>query len=131
MKIGELARLSGLSGHTLRYYERIGLLPRAPRDRAGRRDYDAAILAWIEFLGRLKTTGAPIRDMLVYARLRAEGAGTIGARRALLSAHRATVRRRVAELQACLVVLDRKIAAYEAEEDASHDRRPETCKRKA
>ena len=79
MKIGELARRSGLTGHTIRYYERIGLLPRAPRDRAGRRDYDAAILDWIEFLGRLKTTGMPIREMLVYARLRAEGASTAGA----------------------------------------------------
>jgi DNA-binding transcriptional MerR regulator len=131
MKIGELARLSGLSGHTIRYYERIGLLPRAPRDRAGRRDYDAAILVWIEFLGRLKATGMPIREMLVYARLRAEGAGTIGARRALLAAHRAATRRRVAELQACLAVLDAKIAAYQAEEETSHDRRPETRKRKA
>ena len=47
MKIGELARRSGLSAYTLRYYERIGLLPYATRDGAGRRDYDASILAWI------------------------------------------------------------------------------------
>ena len=52
MRIGELARRSGLSAHTIRYYERIGLLPYADRDRARRRDYDASILVWIEFIGR-------------------------------------------------------------------------------
>jgi DNA-binding transcriptional MerR regulator len=67
MKIGELAKRSGLTGHTIRDYERIGLPPRAERNRSNQRDYDAAILRWIEFLGRLKTTGMPIREMLVYA----------------------------------------------------------------
>ena len=54
MKIGELAKRSGLSAHTIRYYERIGLLPYADRDRSGQRDYDASILTWIDLLGRLK-----------------------------------------------------------------------------
>lgn len=74
MKIGELAGRSGLSAHTIRYYERIGLLPYADRDRSRQRDYDASILTWIDFLGRLKTTGMPIREMLRYAALRDEGA---------------------------------------------------------
>jgi DNA-binding transcriptional MerR regulator len=132
MKIGELARLSGLSGHTIRYYERIGLLPRAPRDRAGRRDYDAAILAWIEFLGRLKTTGMPIREMLAYARLRAEGASTAGERRALLERHRVGVRKRLSELQASLLVLDEKIAGYagSTEDGSRHGQRPPAKRRK-
>ena len=132
MKIGELARLSGLSGHTIRYYERIGLLPRAPRDRAGRRDYDAAILAWIEFLGRLKTTGMPIREMLAYARLRAGGASTAGERRALLERHRVGVRKRLSELQASLLALDEKIAGYAgATEDGSrHGQRQQAKRRK-
>ncbi|MEY9413635.1 DNA-binding transcriptional MerR regulator [Bradyrhizobium japonicum] len=70
MKIGDLAKRTGLSAHTLRYYERIGLLPYADRDRSGQRDFDASILTWIAFLDRLKTTGMPIRDMLRYAALR-------------------------------------------------------------
>lgn len=70
MKIGELVKRSGLSAHTIRYYERIGLLPHADRDQSGQRDYDASILIWIEFLDRLKTTGMPIREMLRYAALR-------------------------------------------------------------
>ncbi|QDC00021.1 MULTISPECIES: MerR family transcriptional regulator [Phyllobacteriaceae] len=112
MKIGELARRSGLSTHTIRYYEQIGLLPYADRNQSRHRDYDASILVWIEFLDRLKTTGMPIRDMLRYAALRAEGAGTEAARRELLVAHREHVRAHVAELNACLLVLDAKIDGY-------------------
>jgi DNA-binding transcriptional MerR regulator len=49
MKIGELAKRSGLTAHTIRYYERIGLLPYADRNQSRHRDYDASILTWIEF----------------------------------------------------------------------------------
>jgi DNA-binding transcriptional MerR regulator len=112
MKIGELAKRSGLSAHTIRYYERIGLLPYADRDRSSRRDYDASILTWIEFLGRLKATGMPIREMLRYAALREKGTGTEAQRREVLDQHRTRVRAHVAELQACLLVLDTKIAGY-------------------
>ncbi|WP_063683802.1 MerR family transcriptional regulator [Bradyrhizobium stylosanthis] len=112
MKIGELAKRSGLTTYTIRYYERIGLLPHADRDPSGQRDYDASILTWMEFLGRLKTTGMPIRDMLQYAALRERGAGTEAKRRVLLEQHRERVRAQLADLQACLVVLDTKIAGY-------------------
>jgi len=121
MKIGELARQSGLTPHTIRYYERIGLLPRADRDHARQRDYDASILTWIEFLGRLKATGMPIRDMLRYAQLRAGGAATEPERRRLLERHRDAVRARVASLQDCLLVLDGKITGYAASERTNDD----------
>ncbi|TPI73674.1 MerR family transcriptional regulator [Mesorhizobium sp. B2-8-9] len=112
MKIGELAKRSGLSAYTIRYYERIGLLPHADRDQSGQRDYDASILTWIEFLDRLKTTGMPIREMLRYAALRERDADTEAERGALLKQHRERVRAHVAKLQACLLVLDTKIAGY-------------------
>ncbi|NLS05299.1 MerR family transcriptional regulator [Rhizobium sp. P32RR-XVIII] len=112
MKIGELAKRSGLTAHTIRYYERIGLLPFADRDQSGLRDYDASILNWIEFLGRLKETGMPIREMLRYAALRERGVGTEAERRILLEQHRERVRTRLAELSDCLLVLDNKIAGY-------------------
>lgn len=112
MKIGELAKRSVTSAHTIRYYERIGLLPYAHRDRSGRRDYDDSILAWTAFIGRLKTTGMPIREMLRYASYRERGAGTEADRRALLERHRERVRAHVAELNACLLVLDAKIGGY-------------------
>ncbi|MEO9337802.1 MerR family transcriptional regulator [Mesorhizobium sp. SB112] len=112
MKIGELAKRSGLSAHTIRYYERIGLLPYADRDRSSQRDYDASILTWIAFLGRLKATGMPIREMLHYAALREAGPVTEAARMELLERHRERVRSTITELQASLVVLDTKIAGY-------------------
>ncbi|MCB4770607.1 MerR family transcriptional regulator [Ancylobacter sp. Lp-2] len=129
MKIGDLARRSDLSVDTIRYYERIGLLPTAMRDGARQRQYDVSILAWIEFLGRLKATGMPIRDMVRYAELRAQGDATAGERRELLARHRARVRAHVDDLLACLTVLDSKIAGYagagseEPSDDAdrSHD----------
>jgi DNA-binding transcriptional MerR regulator len=121
MKIGELANLSGLTAHTIRYYERIGLLPHALRDHSRQRDYNASILVWIEFLGRLKTTGMPIREMLRYAELRKRGEATSSARRELLERHRESVRSRVAELQACLLVLDAKIAFYAGDNSRMND----------
>jgi DNA-binding transcriptional MerR regulator len=121
MKIGDLAKRSGLSAHTIRYYERIGLLPYADRDQSRQRDYDASILVWIEFLGRLRTTGMPIRDMLRYAVLREDGVGTEAERREILEQHRARVRGQVAELQASLLVLDTKIAGYAGQEQRMKD----------
>jgi len=127
MKIGELAKRSGLSAHTIRYYERIGLLPYAVRDQSRRRDYDTSILTWIEFLGRLKSTGMPIRDMLRYAELREKG-GTEAQRREVLERHRHRVGAHVAELQACLLILDAKVAGYADVEKRMNDydaKRPE------
>ncbi len=112
MKIGELVQRSGLSAHTLRYYERIGLLPRAHRNSSRQRDYDPTILTWIEFLRRLKTTGMPLREMLRYARLRELGPKTESERSRLLETHREQVRSNLAELQSCLASLDFKIATY-------------------
>ncbi|MEO5807289.1 MerR family transcriptional regulator [Devosia sp.] len=112
MKIGELVKRSGLSAHTIRYYERIGLLPYADRDRSSHRDYDTSILVWIAFLERLKVTGMPISEMLRYAALRQLGPATEGERRALLEAHRHRVRAHLANLQSALAALDTKIAGY-------------------
>ncbi len=112
MRIGELVQRCGLSAHTLRYYERIGLLPRAHRNTSRQRDYDPAILTWIEFLNRLKTMDMPIKDMLRYAKLREKGPSTEPDRSKLLQEHRELVRARLADLQNCLAVLDGKIAGY-------------------
>ncbi|KTS36229.1 MerR family transcriptional regulator [Methylobacterium indicum] len=126
MKIGELAARSGLTAHTLRYYERIGLLPYADRNRSSHRDYDASILTWIGFLTRLKTTGMPIREMVRYAALRNDGPATETERREMLERHRARVRAHVDELQESLLVLDTKIAGYAGADERmqAHDTEP-------
>lgn len=112
MKIGELARRTGLSVHTIRYYERIGLLPYADRDGSKHRDYGPDSLVWVEFLWHLKATGMPVRDMVHYARLRSSGEGTEAERRVMLEQHREKVRTRLIELGDCLSVLDSKINGY-------------------
>lgn len=122
MKIGQLANTTGLSAHTIRYYERIGLLPFAPRDDAKQRQFDASSIIWIEFLGRLKSTGMPIRDMLRYAKLRESGVSTNPERLALLKEHREHVREHISELNASLLLLDSKIESYDVEKDAQDDK---------
>ncbi|BDW95051.1 transcriptional regulator [Thalassospira tepidiphila] len=113
MIIGEVAEKSGFSIDTLRYYEKIGLLPNADRDPGGRRFYDRDVLRWLDFLGRLRDLGMPIRDRVLYARLRAEGDSTTEARRSLLQIYRDELATRIASLTETLDVLDAKIANYD------------------
>jgi DNA-binding transcriptional MerR regulator len=111
--IAEAAQLSGLSIDTLRYYERIELIDPPARDSGGRRAYSEEDLAWLEFLTKLRTTGMPIRLMREYAKLRHQGLATAGHRRQILVEHRKDVLARIADLQACLEVLNYKISHYE------------------
>lgn len=124
MRIKEVAAGSGLSVETLRYYERIGLLPPPVRDASGHRVYQDRDLAWLHFVLRLRATGMPIADMLRYAALRAGGAETAPARRALLVAHRERVAARLTALAAGLDAVDHKIAWYDNQqrsEDVGQD----------
>jgi DNA-binding transcriptional MerR regulator len=112
MHIGDLAKKSGLSTDTLRYYEKIGLIPRPLRDGGGRRVYDQSILRWIDFLGRLKATGMGIKDRLRYAELRSRGGASLTERREMLECHREKVAEDIRRLKATLHVLDDKIDLY-------------------
>ena len=121
LTIAEVAALSGLSAHTLRYYERIGLLDPVARVHGGQRRYDADDLAWLAFLQRLRVTGMPIRDMQRFAELRRQGDRTISERRALLEAHRDEVLERIGELQRDLTAVTDKITTYQTmEQDCDH-----------
>ncbi|MGW0518944.1 MULTISPECIES: MerR family transcriptional regulator [unclassified Crossiella] len=111
--IAQAAERSGLSVDTLRYYERIGLLDPPARDSGGRRSYSEDDLGWLGFLTKLRLTGMPIRMMREYAQLRHRGAASYGRRKAILLEQRTSVRERIAELQACLDVLDYKIEHYD------------------
>tara|TARA_R100000988_G_C3948272_1_gene139732 strand:+ start:275 stop:658 length:384 start_codon:yes stop_codon:yes gene_type:complete len=113
MMIGEVAEKTGFSVHTLRYYEKIGLLPEALRDAGGRRVYGPDVLVWLEFVERLKQIGMPIRDRVRYAELRALGDSTISERRELLRTYRDDLAKRVVSLSETLDVLDAKIATYD------------------
>ncbi|MEV4439131.1 MerR family transcriptional regulator [Streptomyces sp. NPDC049577] len=110
--ISEVAAYAGLSAHTLRWYERIGLMPHVDRSHTGQRRYTDRDLDWLDLVGRLRLTGMPVADMVRYAELVREGEHTFAERERLLSAHRDDVRRRVAELRSTLEVLDYKIEIY-------------------
>jgi DNA-binding transcriptional MerR regulator len=118
MTIAEAAERSGLSAHTLRYYERIGLIHPVERDHGGHRRYGDDDLEWLVFLTRLRRTGMPIRQMVEYAELVRAGSHTIGRRREMLERHRASVRSQMAELEETLAVLERKIEMYDEIESA-------------
>ncbi|MGE5635349.1 MAG: MerR family transcriptional regulator [Nocardioidaceae bacterium] len=97
LSISEASEASGLSAHTLRYYERAGLLERVDRNDGGHRRYREADLERIKFLTKLRATGMPIREVRRYAELMKAGQATNAERLALLEAHREAV---LAELEA-------------------------------
>jgi len=112
LSVAEAAEASGLSPHTLRYYERAGLLEPVSRNGSGHRRYKAADLERINFLAKLRGTGMPVRDVRRYAELMRVGEVTNEQRLALLEAHRETV---VAKLEATsknLELIDWKINFY-------------------
>jgi DNA-binding transcriptional MerR regulator len=109
--VGEVAERIGLSAHTLRYYERIGLLDVA-RDHAGRRRYTDADLARIVFITKLRAADLPISRVQHYFALVAAGPHTEPERLALLEAHRDEIRTRLASLESALATIEFKIAHY-------------------
>ena len=115
LTIQQAAAKTGLSVHTLRYYEKIGLLDPIARQDNTHRLYREEDLLWIGFLLKLRSTGLPIRDMLRYAELRRAGntAESVSARKALLQQHARTVEETIAELQTNLAVLHMKVNMYE------------------
>ncbi|WP_442809552.1 MerR family transcriptional regulator [Streptomyces sp. SR27] len=110
--ISEVSALTGLSAHTLRWYERIGLMPHVDRSHTGQRRFTEQDLSWLAFVGKLRLTGMPVADMVRYAELVREGDHTRDARRELLEATREDVLTRITELQDTLAVLDIKISHY-------------------
>ena len=104
----------GVSVHTLRYYERIGLV-RVERAPSGRRRYDAASVRRLVFLTRMRTSGMPIRDLRRYIELVEAGRNTVPERLALLTEHRDGLQARIDELRLALAATEYKIAAYTRE----------------
>ena len=111
--IGEAAEKCGLSQHTLRWYERIGLLAPVDRGGDGRRRFSDADLDWLSLLTKLRATGMPVREMLRYAELVRSGAGH-QERVELLRRHREQVRRDLTAQRECLKLLDAKITYYDS-----------------
>jgi DNA-binding transcriptional MerR regulator len=113
LSIAEAAERTGLTAHTLRYYERDGLMLREiDRSATGHRRYDERDLVWINLLTCLRGTGMPISEVRRYTGLVRTGDGNEAERLELLRAHRQRVLARLAEVQEHLGAIDRKIGIY-------------------
>ena len=111
LTIAQAAEMLDVSAHTLRYYERIGLVS-VPRDASGNRRYDADAVRRLVFLTRMRLSGMAIRDLQHYVELVDEGEDTVPERLEMLLEHRDTIRRQISELTLSLAATEYKIATY-------------------
>lgn len=115
LSIADAAAVLGLTAHTLRYYERDGLmLDSVGRAASGHRRYTERDLTWIRLITRLRSTGMPIREIRAYAALVRAGDGNEAERLALLRAHRERVLARLVEVRENLDAIEFKVDLYEA-----------------
>jgi len=110
--IRTMAERCGMTTHTLRYYERVGLIQPVGRARNGHRRYSDADEAWLNFLHCMRATNMPIREMQRYAELREHGTDTSIERRKILEEHQATIASQITALQKAHALLTHKIANY-------------------
>ena len=112
LTIQEVSESTGLSNHTLRYYERIGLIHPIEREENTRRLYTAEDVGWIDFLLKLRATGMSIKEMQRYAELQRQGDETLPERVEMLKSLRDNVERRMSELNEHLKLICYKIEIY-------------------
>jgi DNA-binding transcriptional MerR regulator len=113
MKISEVSEQSGLSVDTLRYYEKVGLIPPVNRTDGGIRDYSELDVRRVDFIKCMRTAGLPVEVLLKYFKLVEQGGETIEVRKEILQTQRARLMVRMAEMQETLDLLNHKIQVYE------------------
>ena len=111
--IAEVAEKTNLTAHTLRYYEKEGLLPFVDRSDSGNRDFKTKDLEWLELICCLKNTGMPIKKIKEYIGLCLKGDDTIDVRRQIFIKHREDVIEQIAELNKNLDKINGKINYYD------------------
>jgi DNA-binding transcriptional MerR regulator len=122
LTIQQVAKQTGLSIDTLRYYERIGLLEPVGRAQNGHRRYTQQDIDWIDLLIRLRNTGMPRAQMVRFAQLRRQGSATLTERRLMLEQHQHSLEQHMQELEQHMVSLQHKIVRLkerEAQRDAA------------
>ena len=115
MTIAEVSKKYGLSPDTLRYYERVGLIPEVRRTSGGIRDYSEADCRWIELAKCMRGAGVQIEALVRYVALFREGEHTAGERRDILVEQRTKLMERIADMQEALERLNHKIERYDLE----------------
>lgn len=114
MNIAQVAKEFDLTPDTLRYYEKIGLIPPVPRTKGGIREYDRASCDWIEFIKCMRSAGLPIEVLIEYLNLFQEGDKTHEKRKQLLIEQRNNLRTHLEELVETINRLDKKIEMYDS-----------------
>lgn len=114
MKIAEVSEKYGLSADTLRYYERVGLLPSVTRTESGIREFSEVDIKRVEFIKCMRSAGLPVEVLTEYIALVQQGDSTIVARKAILSEQRELLQARMREMQKTLDLLNYKIDVYES-----------------
>lgn len=117
MTIQQVAERMGVSTNSLRFYEKIGLIPPVPRKNSGVREYDETMLDYIHFLLQLKKTGAPLEDILKYIQLAVQGRSTLQKRKLILERTRKNILSEIGQLQECLAALDVRLEHCSEETD--------------
>ncbi len=110
--VRETSEKTGLGEHTLRYYEKIGLIRPVRRSSGGQRQYSARDLEWIEFLKCLRSTGMSVEHMVEYANCLDEGDNSFERRLALMREHRSVILGKMEELKNFLEAIEWKINYY-------------------
>ena len=113
MKIGEVSQKYDLSTDTLRFYEKVGLIPPVNRNQSGIRDYSEADLRRVDFIKCMRGAGLPIEALTQYMNLVMQGDKTIEARKEILIDQRDLLVARIQEMQKTLDLLNYKISVYE------------------
>ena len=113
MKIAEVSERYGISTDTLRYYERVGLIPHVNRNGSGIRDYNDINIRRVEFIKCMRSAGLPIEVLIDYMELVQQGDRTIAARKDILKEQRDLLAERIQEMQKTLDLLNHKIQVYE------------------
>ncbi|GAB6151623.1 MerR family transcriptional regulator [Desulfosporosinus burensis] len=113
MTIAEVSKEFDLSQDTLRYYERIGLIPRVNRNKSGIRDYTEEDCRWVEFIKCMRNAGLPIEMLIEYVTLFQQGDATSKARKELLAEQRKQLMAKMEDMKKTLERLNYKIESYE------------------
>ncbi len=113
MTISEVAKKYELTADTLRYYERVGLLPNVQRTSGGIRDYSEEDCRWVEYIKCMRSAGVSVETLIEYVKLFHQGSETISARKKLLLEQREQIVARINEMNEVLAKLDWKLDGYE------------------
>lgn len=113
MKISDVATTCGLSIHTIRYYEKVGICPKIYRGADGNRSFSPENLEWLTLLAALRDTGMPIEKMKRFAALYKQGDDAVLERKQLLQEHQTALDIQQKQLDQCKVLVSKKLSIYD------------------